>query len=84
MEQKYRFRGFVELIGIVAVVASLIFVGLEIRQNATATRGATQQQLAASAREITMAGAENLVRLTVNWVENVLLTEKYEEEMPEQ
>ena len=39
MEQQSKFRGLVELIGIVAVAASLVFVGLEIRQNAVATRG---------------------------------------------
>ena len=37
--------------GIAAIVVSLVFVGLEIRQSAAATRGATQQALADSARE---------------------------------
>ena len=32
MEQQSKYRGLVELIGIVAVAASLVFVGLEIRQ----------------------------------------------------
>jgi len=40
-----------ELVGIAAIVISLIFVGLEVRQSAAATRGATQQALADSARE---------------------------------
>jgi len=47
-----RFKGATELIGVVAVVASLVFVGLEVRQNSAAVRGATQQQLAAGAREV--------------------------------
>ena len=59
MEQQVKFRGLVELIGIVAVVASLIFVGLEIRQNAAATRGATQQQLVTGARNVTLTLADN-------------------------
>lgn len=40
-----------ELVGIAAIVISLVFVGLEVRQPAAATRGATQQALADSARE---------------------------------
>lgn len=37
-----------EAIGVVGVVASLIFVGIEIRQNTRAVRGATYQSLAES------------------------------------
>ncbi|MSR21760.1 MAG: hypothetical protein EXR91_12440 [Gemmatimonadetes bacterium] len=40
-----------EIVGIAAVVGSLLFVGLQVRQAAAATRGATQQQLSAAARE---------------------------------
>ena len=58
MEQQGKFRGVVELIGMVAVAASLVFVGLEIRQNALATRGATQQELAASAQALALLVAE--------------------------
>lgn len=58
MEQQGKFRGVVELIGAVAVAASLVFVGLEIRQNALATRGATQQELAASAQALALLVAE--------------------------
>lgn len=35
-----------ELIGVIGVIASLIFVGVEIRQNTRAVRGATYQSLA--------------------------------------
>jgi len=40
-----RIRTWTEAIGLIAVVASLVFVGLEIRQNAEATRAATAQSL---------------------------------------
>lgn len=46
-----KLKDIVEIIGIAAIVVSLIFVGLEIRQSAAATRGATQQALADAARE---------------------------------
>lgn len=42
-----------------AVVASLAFVGLEIRQNTMATRAQTQQQLAEASREFVLTFAEN-------------------------
>jgi hypothetical protein len=52
-----RIRAFGETIGIIAVVASLVFVGIEIRQNAEATRAATVQGLGDAWREwnLTMA-----------------------------
>jgi hypothetical protein len=40
-----------EALGFLAVVASLVFVGLEIRQNTAATRGQTRQELAALNQE---------------------------------
>ena len=40
-----------ESIGFLAVVASLVFVGLEIRQNTAVARGQTRQQLAALNQE---------------------------------
>ncbi len=46
-----RLKDVVEIVGIAAIVVSLIFVGLEVRQSAAATRGATQQALADAARE---------------------------------
>ena len=38
-------RNTLELVGFVSVIASLIFVGMEIRQNTTAVRGATNQAI---------------------------------------
>ena len=53
-----KYKGVAELLGMAAVIGSLIFVGLEVRQNASATRGATQQQLSSAARELTLTLAE--------------------------
>jgi hypothetical protein len=50
-----KLKDVAELIGITAIVVSLIFVALEVRQSAAATRGATQQALADSAREASSA-----------------------------
>ena len=36
-------RNIIEIVGIVSVVGSLVFVGIEIKQNTSAVRGATQQ-----------------------------------------
>ena len=38
-------RKYMEIIGFVSVVASLIFVGVEINQNTNALRGETQQNV---------------------------------------
>ena len=59
-----------ELIGIAAIVISLIFVGLEIRQSAAATRGATQQALADSAKEASgaLVGDETTADLTLRFL----------------
>ncbi|MGK0223852.1 MAG: hypothetical protein ACI9ON_003099 [Limisphaerales bacterium] len=40
-----------DLFGIVVIVASLIFVGIEIQQNTSATRGQTRQELTALNQE---------------------------------
>jgi hypothetical protein len=40
-----------ETLGFLAVVASLVFVGLEIQQNTAVARGQTRQELATSAQE---------------------------------
>lgn len=42
----WRYR--IETFGIVGVIASLVFVGLEIRQNTTATKAAAIQEMTAS------------------------------------
>lgn len=63
-------KDVVELVGIAAIVVSLIFVGLEIRQSATATRGATQQALVDAAREASaaLASDEAAVELTMRFL----------------
>ena len=65
-----RLRNVVEIVGIAAIVVSLIFVGLEIRQSAAATRGATQQALVDAAREASAAlvADEAAVELTMRFL----------------
>jgi len=45
---KLRLRGAIELFGAVGVIGSLVFVGIEIRQNSAATRAAATQDLGQS------------------------------------
>ena len=45
-------RNRLELIGFISVIASLVFVGMEIRQNTTAVRGATNQAISDQASEL--------------------------------
>ena len=66
-------RNTLELVGFVSVVASLIFVGMEIRQNTTAVRGATNQAISDQATELYLAIAtdRNLASLTVKLYDGV-------------
>ena len=41
-----------EVVGVIGVIASLVFVGIEIRQNTQAVRGATYQSLAGSSMDL--------------------------------
>ena len=52
-------RIILEGLGIVSVIGSLIFVGLEISQNTAAVRGATQQEISYQVSEMYKIGAEN-------------------------
>ena len=52
-------RQNIEAIGLVSVIASLIFVGVEIRQNTTAIRGATQQEISYQISEIYKIAVDN-------------------------
>jgi hypothetical protein len=45
-DRRWSWRDFRDTVGLVAVIAGLVFVGLEIRQNTAATRGATLQAIA--------------------------------------
>ncbi len=58
-------RVVVEAVGLLGVITSLAFVGLEIRQNTTAIRASTIQAISDQANDVTMAIAtdEHLPRL---------------------
>lgn len=55
---------FAEVIGLLAIIASLIFVGVEIRQSSVATRAATDAAVADGYREmnLVMASSPELAR----------------------
>jgi hypothetical protein len=65
-----KLKDVVEIVGIAAIVLSLIFVGLEIRQSAAATRGATQQALADAAKEASgaLVADEAVAELTLRFL----------------
>ena len=52
-------RKYMEIIGFVSVVASLIFVGVEINQNTNALRGETQQNVSMQVNDMYKMVAEN-------------------------
>jgi hypothetical protein len=52
-------RKWIDLLGATGVVASLIFVGLEVRQNTAAVRGATYQSIADSSQQQVQWWADN-------------------------
>ena len=58
-------RTIVEIIGFLSLVGSLAFVGVEIRQNTSAVRGATNQAISDQVGELmlTIATDDNLARL---------------------
>jgi len=45
-------RNIIEIVGIVSVVGSLVFVGIEVKQNTSAVRGATQQAVSSQVSEM--------------------------------
>ena len=53
------FRKLIEIVGFLSLIASLIFVALEIRQNTNAVRGATIQGFAEHSMEVSMVLAQN-------------------------
>ena len=56
MTEKARiYRGFIESIGIVGVIGSLIFVGLQVHQNTIATKAANNSAVADGFRELNLA-----------------------------
>jgi hypothetical protein len=48
-----------EILGVLCVVASLIFVGVEVRQNTNAVHGATLQAVSQQSVDLVMAGLDN-------------------------
>ncbi len=71
-------RNIIEIIGFISVVGSLAFVGIEIRQNTSAVRGATNQAISDQASELYLAiatdrGLSSLVKrfMTVKRVNNL-------------
>ncbi len=52
-------RQYIEILGLLSVIASLLFVGVEIRQNTIAIRGATQQDISYQISEIYKIAVEN-------------------------
>ena len=58
-------RTIVEIIGFLSLVGSLAFVGVEVRQNTSAVRGATNQAISDQVGELmlTIATDDNLARL---------------------
>ena len=65
-------KGTVELVGIFAVVASLVFVGVEVRQNSVATRSATNAAVkdAFSELNLAIASSPELARAMVSLAES--------------
>ena len=57
--EKLGWKGLAELLGIVSVVGSLIFVAMEVRQNTDAVRSATIQAIAELSYDSTMRLVEN-------------------------
>lgn len=71
-----------EIFGVGAVVASLVFVGIEVKQNTSASRGQTRQDLAALNQEwlkLLSADAEFSELFTRAWVQWGQVTPEEEE-----
>ena len=47
-------KEIIEILGIIAIIGSLIFVGIEIRQNSSAIRGATHQSISEQVTKLYM------------------------------
>jgi hypothetical protein len=68
---KMTFRQIGELVGVGSVVASLIFVGLEVRQSSIATQAATDAAVADGFRDLNlmMASSPDLARAMTEYAE---------------
>ena len=60
-------KGIAEVIGLLSIVGSLVFVGLEVRQNSVATRASTNAAVADAFRELNLvlASSPELARSVV-------------------
>ena len=67
-----KLNDWVQVIGIFAVVASLVFVGIEVRQNSVATRSATNAAVKDSFREfnLVLASSPELTAAIANNADN--------------
>ena len=72
MAEKQTARVVVEVLGLLGVIASLAFVGMEIRQNTVAVRSATIQAVSDQAMQLTlsMATDEHLPQLVYEMRQN--------------
>jgi len=52
-------KGIAEVLGLVSIVASLVFVGLEVRQNSVATRASANATVADAFRELNLVLASS-------------------------
>lgn len=52
-------KDVVEILGVLGVIASMVFVGVEIRQNTNAVRGSTLQAVSQQSMDLVMAGIQN-------------------------
>jgi len=66
------YRAIIEAIGLLGVIGSLTFVGLEIRQNTIATKAANDLAVSDAFREVNlaMATSHDLVHVLVETVQN--------------
>ena len=66
-----------ELVGLLGVIGSLIFVGVEVRQNTSEIRGSTHQSVSEQINELylTIAEDERLSKLVSEMMENPNLRE---------
>ena len=58
-DNNWTWKESAEVLGVLGVIASMIFVGIEIRQNTDAVRGSTLQAVSQQSMDLVMAGIEN-------------------------
>ena len=63
-------KEIIEILGLVAIIGSLIFVGIEIRQNSLEIKGSTHQSISEQVTKLYMdvAGDERLSKLVSEMV----------------